>query len=210
MPRHARPIVCKALLAALWIAITAPCMAGEKPLPPGREHSFKGKEEERARKIQREFQDAGRELAETHAEALRKPELTGPLESLRSAMEAEMLRLAPDQKEAILRRYVVHREMTQLEKIEHPTVSQKERFKALLLDFTNLTEALGDLPDQAAQAPRVLEEREKFHKVLLAVMTKINPKVPELMQQQKKSIADYSELEQELLRKHTAPKPPAK
>ena len=193
-----------AILAIL--AISAGTARAKDPEPSGRDYQFEGKEESRAIEIQKGFQDAGKELAETHAEALRRDKLQGPLEDLRKAMEKAMLRLEPEKKEQVLRRYEIDREMDQLEEIEKPTELDKEKYQALLLDFTNLTEGLGDLPKQAAKEPDVLEEREKFHKKLLAVMTEINPKVPDLMKQQQTSIGEYKELEQELLKKHMGPK----
>ncbi|MGH7820762.1 MAG: hypothetical protein ACREQ9_13415 [Candidatus Binatia bacterium] len=203
MRRFAIALTCFAL-GAVW------CLAAAKeptPLPEGRERSFTKQEEERALTIQRQFQDAGRALAETHAAALRKPELERPLESLRRAMETEMIRRAPEKKDQILRRYAVHREMRVLEKNEQPTALDKERYQALLLEFTNLSEGLGELPDEAAKAPALAKEREKFHKALVEVMTKIDPKTPEHMKQQQKSAADYTEFSQELMSKQTAPKP---
>lgn len=193
---------------ALLLAAAAPAAAKEPtPLPEGREHTFSKEEEGRALTIQRQFQEAGRELAETHAEALRKPELKAPLESLRKAMEEEMIRRAPEKKGQILRRYAAYREMQEIEKIQSPTPLDKERYQALQLEFTNLSEGLGELPDEAAKAPAVMKERERFHQKLLAVMTKIDPKTPELLKQQQKSAGDYSELTQDLLKKHLAPKP---
>lgn len=195
------------LMFAFVLVLAATVAAADPPLPEGRERSFTKEEEERALTIQRQFQEAGLKVAETHAEALRRPELKDPLESLRKAMEKEMIRLAPEKKTEILRRYAAHREMQEIEKIESPTPLDKERYQALLLEFTNLSEALGELPQEAAKSPALVHERETFHQALLAVMTKIEPKVPELMKQQQKSAADYDEFSQELLRKHLAPKP---
>ena len=193
------------LFAALVPGATA---AADKPPPAGRDHRFDGKEGERAERIQKEFQDAGRELAETHARALREPELQPALERLRQSMEKAMIRLEPQKKDQILRRYAVHREMIGIEKIEAPSQLDKERYQSLLLDFTNLSEALGDLPKRAAEEADVKAERAKFHTALLGVMTRLDPKVPELMQQQKKSVAEYGDLESELLKKHGAVAPP--
>lgn len=206
MRRRISPIVLSTTLFASAPFVAA---AEKTPLPEGRDRSFTKQEEERALTIQHEFQDAGRALAETHAEALRRPELQAPLEALRKAMEEEMIRRAPDKKAQILRRYAVHREMQELEKIEHPTKQDKDRYQALLLEFTNLTETLGDLPDQAAKSPALTPAKEKFHRSLLEVMTKIDPKTPQRMQQQKKSVAEYDEFTEQLLKKATAPKPVA-
>ncbi|MGH7821280.1 MAG: hypothetical protein ACREQ9_16065 [Candidatus Binatia bacterium] len=196
-------------LAVLALLLSFAPAAAEPDLPPGRDHEFRGDEEGRALTIQKEYQDAGRELAETHAEALRKPELQGPLQELSDALKAEMIRLAPEQKETIEKRYAVHAEMREIEKIEQPTEFDKERYQALLLDFTNTTEALDDLPKRAANTPGVLVQREKFRKVLVEVMTKMNPKVPDLMEQQQHSFADYQDLHDDLLKKHGAAPVPA-
>jgi hypothetical protein len=199
----------RSVIRALFLAAAlAGRAAAEDPLPPGRDHHFEGDEEGRALSVQRSFQEAGTALAETHAEALRREKLQGPLEELRRAMEQAMIRLQPEKKGEILRRYEIHRQMNELEKIEQPTVLHKEQYQALLLDFTNLSESLDDLPDRAAKEPDVLKEREKFHERLLAVMTEINPRVPELMKQQKTSVAQYQELEKDLLKKRLGPKPP--
>src|SRR5207253_4506804 len=61
--------------------------AADKPLPQGRDRRFEGKEAAHAERIQKDFQDAGRELAETHARALREKELQPPLERLRRSEE---------------------------------------------------------------------------------------------------------------------------
>lgn len=200
-----QPIVRRSTLLLLSLAaaglLTVASHARE-PVPAGRERQFHGDEAERATKIQKEFQDAGTELAETHAEAVRREELQKPLQELSDAMKAQMIRLAPEQKGEIERQYVVHREIVRLGKIEHPTEADKEQFSATVLEYNNLTEALGDLPKRAAAAPEMRPAREKFQKQLLAVMVRINPKVPVLMKQQRKSITDYNELTTELIRQH--------
>ncbi|MEA2625585.1 MAG: hypothetical protein QOD06_1630 [Candidatus Binatota bacterium] len=193
----------------LLLAFARRVPAAEPTPPPGRDYNFEGDEEGRALTVQRSFQEAGTALAETHAEALRRDKLQRPLEELRGAMEQAMIRIEPEKKGEILRRYEIHRQMKKLEKIEKPSALDKEQYQALLLDFTNLSESLGDLPERAAKEPDVLKEREKFHTKLLQVMTEINPRVPELMKQQKTSIAQYNELEKDLLKKHVGPKPPA-
>jgi hypothetical protein len=199
----------RGVISALFLVALAGGAAAEDPLPSGRDYNFEGDEEGRALTVQRSFQEAGTALAETHAEALRRDKLQGPLEELRHAMEQAMIRISPEKKGEILRRYEIHRQMQTLEKIAQPTAFDKEQYQALLLDFTNLTESLDDLPARAAKQPDVLKEREKFHEKLLEVMTEINPRVPELMKQQKTSIAQYNELEKDLLKKHLGPKPPA-
>src|SRR2546423_8245115 len=125
-------------------------------------------------------------------------------------METAMIGLEPEKKRQVLRRYAVHREMIETEKIDPPTAPDKERYQALLLEFTNLSEGLGDLPKRAAEEPDVKAERGKFHSALLAVMTRLDPKVPALMEQQQQSIAEYGDLESELLRKSggAPPSPP--
>ena len=198
------------LIILLIAAPLAGAASADEPLPPGRDHQFEGREAERATRIQKEFQDAGRELAETHAEALRREELQAPLQKLSDAMKAEMIRIAPEQKNEIEHRYAVHREIVLMEKaVTQPTEQDRAKFSELVLQYNNLTESLDDLPKRAANAPALKEEREKFHKELLAVMTRINPKVPSLMEQQQKSISEYHEFSAELMSRHGAAAPAA-
>ena len=177
-------------------------VAAEPELPPGRDREFGKGEDERAYGIQRAYQEAGREIGETHAEALRQPELREPIEEYRRVIQAEMIRLEPSKQEAIIRRHEVHEEMQELGKTENPTEEDKRRFQELGVEYSNLTETLDDLPKRVAKTPKVREASEKFRKEILAVMTKLNPKIPELMEQQREALSDYTELERELLMKH--------
>ena len=184
------------------VAFAATALPAEEPdLSPGRDYEFEGDEAERAMAIQKQFQDAGTELAETHAEAVKHEELQKPLQELSDAMKAEMLRLAPERKAEIERRYEVHRTISRLGRIEQPTDRDREEFEAAILEYSNLTEALDDLPKRAAKAPSMRRAREKFEAELLAVMTRINPRVPDLMKQQQTSVAEYNDLTIELMRR---------